>query len=145
MTPGETFGRYKVIRQLGHGGMGEVYLVLDTVLERRVALKLLAGNHPDDRVARKRLVWEAKCAAGIDHPYICKVYEAGEAHDNAFIAMEYVEGDTLTERLLRGPLTLMEFRHLAVEVTEALAQAHDQGVTHRDLKPSNIMLTRGGH
>jgi serine/threonine protein kinase/tetratricopeptide (TPR) repeat protein len=145
MDPGELFGRYEIVRKLGHGGMGEVYLALDTALERRVALKLLAGKSQDDAAARKRLVREAKAAAAIDHPYICKVYDAGEARDQAFIAMEYLEGETLAERLRRGPLAWDEFRPLALETTEALAKAHEQGVAHRDLKPSNIMLTPDRH
>lgn len=145
MNAGEVFGQYRVVRKLGHGGMGEVYLALDTVLERRVALKLLAGGRHDDRVGRKRLIWEAKCAAAIDHPYICKVYEVGEAGEHAFIAMEYVDGATLADRLRKGPLSWSEFRMVATETAEALAEAHDGGVTHRDLKPSNIMLTAGGH
>jgi len=124
--------------------MGEVYLALDTVLERRVALKLLGENNPDDG-ARKRLLREAKAAAVIDHPYVCKVYEVGESRDRAFIAMEYLEGESLAERLRRGPLAWDEFRGLAAEILEALAKAHSQGVAHRDLKPSNIMLASDGH
>ncbi|HUP02509.1 MAG TPA: protein kinase [Bryobacteraceae bacterium] len=145
MNSGERFGRYEIVRRLGHGGMGEVFLALDTGLERRVALKLLAGKNQDDPGARKRLVREAKAAAAIDHPYICKVYEAGEASEQAFIAMEYLEGETLSERLRRGPLSWEEFRPLAAEITEALAKAHGLGVAHRDLKPSNIMIGPEGH
>jgi len=145
MNPGDVFGRYEIVKKLGHGGMGEVYLARDTSLERRVALKLLAGKNQDDPAARKRLVREAKAAAAIDHPYICKVYEVGEAHEQAFIAMEYLEGETLAERLRRGALAWDEFRSLATEMAEALARAHAQGVAHRDLKPSNIMLTPDGH
>ena len=147
MSPasGERFGRYTVVGKIGHGGMGDVYLATDTVLERRVALKLLSGKSHNDRIARKRLISEAKCAAAIDHPYVCKIYEAGETDATAFIAMEYVEGCTLADRMRKGPLSWEEFHHVAQEVSEALAQAHEQGVTHRDLKPSNIMLTSGGH
>ncbi len=142
MTAGATLGRYQVLNRLGQGGMGEVYLALDTVLDRRVALKLLTVKNHDDPGARKRLVREAKAAAAIDHPYICKIYEAGEDGDRAFIAMEFLEGETLADRLRRGPLAWDEFRTLALESVEALTKAHDLGVAHRDLKPSNIMLTK---
>ena len=145
MNAGERFGRYEIVAKLGQGGMGEVYLAVDPALERRVALKLLAGKNQDDAAARKRLVREAKAAAAIDHPYICKIYEAGESIEQAFIAMEYLEGETLAERLRRGPFAWDEFRPLAAEIAEALAKAHDLGVAHRDLKPSNIMLTPDNH
>ncbi len=125
--------------------MGEVFLALDTRLNRKVALKLLPEGLRSDPVARMRLVHEAKAAAILDHPFVCKIYEAAEYEDHVYIAMEYVEGRTLRERLMEGPMPLKEIVRTATEIAEALEVAHDHGIVHRDLKPSNIMLGRVGH
>jgi serine/threonine protein kinase len=125
--------------------MGEVYLAEDTRLDRKVALKFLPQYLQQDEVAQKRFVREAKSAAAIDHPYICKIYEPGETEDYSFIAMEYVEGETLQKRMDQGPLALKETLHIASEMAEALEEAHKKGIVHRDLKPANVMLTSGGH
>jgi eukaryotic-like serine/threonine-protein kinase len=140
-----TIGRYRVIDKLGEGGMGEVFLAEDTTLERRVALKRPAAPLACDAAAHARLRREARAAATLNHPHVCVVHEVGDGPDGRpFIAMEYVEGETLATRLTRGRLTLDEVVTLGREATSALAAAHARGVVHRDLKPSNIMLTPHG-
>lgn len=124
--------------------MGAVYLAVDTVLGRKVALKFLSAPEGDPTV-RDRFLLEARAAASIDHPYICKVYEAGELDGEVFIAMEFVEGQTLSHRLTSGALHWPEATGIAIEVCEGLMKAHDRGIVHRDLKPSNIMLVADGH
>ena len=138
-------GRYTIERELGEGGMGIVYLAHDPTLDRRVALKFLPPDIAEDDLARQRFHREALAAAAIDHPFLCHIHEIGEVDGKAFIAMEYVEGQTLRDRLKKGPLPLAEALSVAEEVAEALAEAHAGGIVHRDIKPSNIMQTLGGH
>jgi serine/threonine protein kinase/tetratricopeptide (TPR) repeat protein len=143
MTP-ESIGRYRILRPLGAGGMGEVYLGEDLALNRRVAIKMLPAASGFDATANARLVQEAQAAATLDHPHVCAVYEVGE-HDGApFIAMQYIEGETLTERLARGPLSITDAVRIAEQVADALTAAHAAGIIHRDIKPGNIMLTARG-
>jgi serine/threonine protein kinase len=142
LKPGASVGRYVIESPLGSGGMGDVYLAQDTGLHRRVALKVLPGAIAADDTARKRLVREAQAAAGLDHPNICTIYEVGEANGHSYIAMQYIDGETLAERLKRGPLDLPSAIALGRQVAEALAEAHRLGIVHRDIKPQNIMLTR---
>jgi len=144
-SAGETLSHYKIIQPIGKGGMGEVFLAQDTVLDRRVAIKFLPEAAQQDAEARLRLLREAKAAAALDHPFICRVYDTGETEGNAFIVMEYLAGETLKERLAKGPLPLREALQAAAEIAEALEEAHDKGIVHRDLKPANIMLTPQGH
>ena len=119
--------RYRVIESIGKGGMGEVYLAEDTELERNVALKFSTDRLQNDATALARLRREAKSAAALDHPYICKVYDTGETDDGrAFIAMEYVEGETLLSRLERERPSHPEALRIAVEVVEALEKAHER-------------------
>jgi tetratricopeptide (TPR) repeat protein len=139
------FGHYELQRLLGHGGMGEVYLARDGSLGREVALKFVAADRLAEPGARQRLLREAQAAAALDHPCICTVYEAGEAPDGrAYIAMQYVEGETLAERLQRGPLPVREALTLASHIADALAAAHRRGIVHRDLKPGNIIIAPSG-
>jgi tetratricopeptide (TPR) repeat protein len=142
---GEMFHHYQILRSLGKGGMGEVFLAQDTVLERKVAIKFLPDAEQQDPQARKRFLREAKAAAALDHPFICRVYETGEVTGKAFIVMEYLPGETLKDRLARGPLPVEEALQKATEIAEALEEAHEKGIVHRDLKPANIMLTPQGH
>ena len=142
---GRTFSQYEILEKIGEGGMGEVYLAHDSSLERRVALKFLRESLQRNVTSKKRFLQEAKSAARIDHAFICKVYETGELDGRSFIAMEYVRGETLEERLAREPLALDEAMRIASEIGEALETAHRSDVVHRDLKPSNIMLTLDGH
>jgi len=142
---GPTLSHYRILEKIGQGGMGEVFLAHDTSLDRKVAIKFLPEPLRQDETARKRFLREARSAAALDHPYICSIHEVGEAEGKSFIVMEYVEGQTLKDRVAQGPVPLKEAMEWAVEIAEALAVAHEKGIIHRDLKPSNIMLPRTGH
>jgi serine/threonine protein kinase len=133
---GRPAAHYLIREKLGEGGMGEVYLAEDTSLGRTVALKFLSESLESDEIARKRFVREAKAAAALDHPFICRVYDVAETEGRPFAAMEYVEGVTLRDELKKGPLGLEKALKLATEVAEALEVAHSKGFVHRDLKPS---------
>ncbi len=141
----QKISHYRVIRKIGEGGMGEVYLAEDTRLDRKVALKVLPLAMEQDEMARSRFLREAKSAAALDHPYVCHIHEIGEHADRHVIAMEYVEGQTLGERLKAGPMAAGEALSLAVEIAEALDKAHSESIVHSDLKPANIMITTGVH
>ena len=146
MQPGDRLAdRYDVLRPLGAGGMGEVFLARDTTLERDVAIKVLPAALSADSMARERFRREALAAAALDHPFICKVFEIGDAYGRLFIVMEYVAGETLHAALGRGPLSSGDLLTLAIELTEALEIAHARNIVHRDLKPANIMLTSQHH
>lgn len=125
--------------------MGHVELAFDKRLERKVALKFLSDDLSRNETAHRRFVREARMAAAIDHPYVCRVLDVGEAEGRAFIVMEYVEGVTLRDRLAEGRLPVARALEVALEVAEALGRAHELGIVHRDLKPGNVMLTRDGH
>ncbi len=135
---------YRILSRLGHGGMGEVYLAEDLSLDRKVALKFLLPGLMTDG-ADRRLLHEAKAAAHLDHPFICKVYEVGEHEGRPFMATEYVNGVTLKERLAAGRVPKDEALRIAAEVAEALHFAHSRGIVHRDVKPANVMLGADGH
>jgi tetratricopeptide (TPR) repeat protein len=141
----EEFGHYRLLRPLGRGGMGEVYLARDLVLGRNVAIKFLTSDKPEGSDARRRLLREARAAAALDHPGICSIFETGEAPDGrAFIVMQYVEGETLSTKLAHGSLPIDESVALGLQIAEALAAAHRHHVIHRDLKPSNVIVTGDG-
>ena len=141
----EVVSHYRIRRRLGAGGMGEVYLADDLTLKRQVAIKLLTSKDLSDDQVRKNLLREAQAAASLDHPNICPVYEVGTDGDLSFIVMQYVEGETLADRLKKGRPSPSEALDIAAQVADALAAAHRQGVVHRDIKPQNIVLTpRGG-
>ncbi len=146
MMPGTVFaGKYKILGELGRGGMGEVYLAEDTTLARRVALKLLPEETYQNSEARQRFIREARAAAALDHPYICSIHEVGESEGRLFFVMEYVKGQTLRDRIAQGPIPLKQALQIATEAAEALQGAHEKGLIHRDIKPANIMLTEKGH
>jgi Tol biopolymer transport system component/predicted Ser/Thr protein kinase len=139
-------GTYDVVRLLGTGGMGDVYLARDTKLRRPVALKLLPASVSQDRDRLRRFEREARAAAKLSHPNVCMVYELGATDEGRhFIAMEYVEGRTLRSRLKEGALPLAEALDVARQVAHALAAAHEAGVVHRDIKPENVMLRPDGY
>ena len=141
---GQTLSHYRILRKLGQGGMGEVFLARDTVLERDVALKFLPADMRSDPVARERFLREARAVAALNHPHICVVHETSEVEGTPFIVLEYLDGVSLRERLAQGPLPLGEALRLATEVAEALEAAHAHHIVHRDLKPANVMVTGTG-
>ena len=124
--------------------MGKVYLAEDTKLKRNVALKLLPSASIGNEEGRRRLLREARAAAALDHPNICAIYEVDEARDHSYIAMQYVEGETLEARMAKGRLSLDDSLNIASQVAGALAEAHAHNIIHRDIKPSNIMLASRG-
>ena len=137
--------RYEIVRLLGRGGMGEVYLARDRVLPRDVAIKFITSEQAADRDARRRLLHEARAAAALDHPGICTVYDTGETADGrAYIVMQYVPGEPLADVLQRGPLPVRDALALCADVADALHTAHAHNVIHRDLKPGNVIVTPGG-
>lgn len=138
-------GRYRIVSRLGVGGMGVVYKAIDVQLNRPVAVKALEDRRLFLPGGTGRLREEALAAASLDHPYICKVYEFVEAGREAFIVMEFVEGETLASMLKRGPLPLGQVLQIGREIAEGLGEAHTRGLVHRDVKPSNVMVTASGH
>lgn len=137
--------RYRLLSPLGRGGMAEVFLADDVQLGRQVAVKFLAGALAADAAAHERLQREARAAAALDHPFVCKVFDTGLLDGRPFIAMEYVRGETLRARIDAGRLGPSDARDAAKAIAAALADAHQHGIVHRDLKPANIMLTEHGH
>ena len=144
LAPGQTFGHYEIDRMIGKGGMGEVYLAADKMLNRKIALKLLPVDYTKDQDRLRRFQQEARAASALNHPNILTIYELREIDERQYIATEYVEGETLRQRLERGPLPLSEVLDVALQITSALAAAHRAGIVHRDLKPENIMLRPDG-
>ena len=148
LAAGSQVGTFEILDLLGSGGMGEVYRARDTRLDRFVAVKVLSPALATDSRGRERFEREARAISKLSHPHICTVHDVGSAHldtsDVPFLVMELLEGETLADRLARGPLPLAQALTFGVDIAEALAAAHGQGVVHRDLKPANVMLTRSG-
>jgi TolB-like protein/tRNA A-37 threonylcarbamoyl transferase component Bud32/Tfp pilus assembly protein PilF len=142
---GRTLGHYCILEKIGQGGMGEVFLADDTSLHRKVALKFLHPDMQRDETAHKRFIREARSAAALDHPFICHINEVAESDGQDFIVMEYVDGQSVKDRLAQGLLPLEDALQITIEVSEALEAAHAKGIIHRDIKPANIMLTQTGH
>src|SRR5256712_10170447 len=145
ITAGIRLGRYEIRAKIGEGGMGEVYLAQDTKLDRKVALKILPAEVAADRNRMERFVREAKAAAALNHPNIAHVYEIGEHDGVNFIAMEYIDGQTLRQLIHSRRSELSKLLRYLQHAAEGLAKAHAVGIVHRDLKPDNIMITRDGH
>ena len=139
-TTGLFAGRYRIARELGRGGMGVVYQAEDVRLKRSVALKFLGADLSARPEARRRFLREAQAAAALDDPHVCTVYEAGEDGGRAYIAMAFIDGPTLKDRIARGPLSIEETVTIARQLAAGLAAAHDRGVVHRDIKPGNVMI-----
>jgi eukaryotic-like serine/threonine-protein kinase len=137
-------GPYEILSALGAGGMGEVYKARDTRLERTVAIKVLPEHVASDPQFRERFDREARAVAALNHPHICTLHDIGRQDGVDFLVMEYLDGETLADRLTRGALSLDQALKVAIEIADALDKAHRQGITHRDLKPGNIILTKGG-
>jgi serine/threonine-protein kinase len=141
---GQRLGRYEVLAKLGEGGMGEVYLAEDTTLNRKVAIKFIRQDASGSDEANRRLLREARAAAMLDHPNICAIHEVGEESGRSFIVMQYIEGETLDRRIRQQPLSLDQALGTAVEIIDAISEAHARGIVHRDIKPSNVIVTPRG-
>src|SRR5437763_5069584 len=142
---GTKLGRYEIRSKIGEGGMGEVYLAQDTELVRTVAVKVLPTDLANDPNRMRRFVQEARTASSLSHPNVAHIYEIEEMEGVHFIAMEYVDGETLRERMSRGGLALNEALDVSTQIASALVAAHGAGITHRDVKPDNVMLRRDGY
>src|ERR1700726_4188489 len=141
---GKRLGPYEILSGIGAGGMGEVYRAKDTRLNRIVAIKVLPSHLAHSPELRERFEREARTIASLNHPHICTLYDVGHQDGTDYLVMEYLEGETLAQRLIKGPLPLDQVLQYAIEIADALDKAHRKGVTHRDLKPGNIMLTKSG-
>jgi WD40 repeat protein len=137
-------GPYELIAPVGAGGMGEVYRAKDTRLDRTVAVKVLPAHLSSSAESRQRFEREAKTISQLSHPHICALYDVGREGETEYLVMEYLEGETLSDRLLKGPLPFEQVLRFGVEIADALDKAHRQGIVHRDLKPGNVMLTKSG-
>jgi eukaryotic-like serine/threonine-protein kinase len=141
---GQRLGPYEILSAIGAGGMGEVYRARDTRLDRVVAVKILPDHLSDRAELRERFEREARTIANLNHPHICTLYDVGHQNGTDYLVMEFLEGETLAERLKKGPLPLDQVLQYAIEIADALDKAHRKGITHRDLKPGNIMLSKSG-
>jgi len=137
-------GKYRIVEPAGKGGMGVVYKAEDTKLKRTVALKFLPPELAESPEAGERFMREAQAAAALSHPHICTIHEINEEEDQSFIVMEYVEGQSLRQKILKGPLDQTEALDVAIQVAEGLKEAHKKAIVHRDIKPGNIMVTDEG-
>jgi eukaryotic-like serine/threonine-protein kinase len=144
LTSGTKLGPYEIQSPLGAGGMGEVYRARDTRLERTVAIKVLPHHLSSNPDLKQRFEREARSISSLNHPRICILHDVGHQDGVDFLVMEYLDGETLVERLRNGPLPLKEALRIGIEVCEALEAAQRVGIVHRDLKPGNIMLTKSG-
>ena len=145
LVPGTQLGPYTIVAELGQGGMGVVYQARDPRLDRHVAIKLLPPDLTRDETAKQRFLQEAKAASALDHPNICTIFEINETDDGQLhLVMAYYEGETLKERIARGPLELNDAIDVATQVGTGRAEAHGVGIVHRDIKPANLMVTADG-
>ena len=143
--PVQTIAHYRLVKSIGEGGMGAVYQAYDNKLQRTVALKLLPSEYVSQQDRRRRFFQEARAASALNHPHILTIYEVGEDDGRPYIAMEYVEGETLREKIKKNVLQLRETLDIAIQIATGLSRAHESGIIHRDLKPENLMLSRDGY
>ena len=142
---GQMVFHYRVIKELGEGGMGQVFLAEDTQLEREVAIKFLPADLVQDADRRRRFLTEAKAASALNHPNVCVIHEVGESEDGApFLVMEYVAGETLTERVQTGPLKISTVIDIGLQVADALEAAAEKNIVHRDIKSANVIIDKRG-
>src|ERR1700719_1629488 len=144
LSSGTKLGPYEIQSPIGAGGMGEVYRAKDTRLDRTVAGKILPAHLSDNPEAKQRFEREARTISSLNHPNICTLHDVGHQDGTDFLVMEYLEGETLADRLRKGALPPEQLLRYGIEICEGLEKAHKSGVIHRDLKPGNVMLTPGG-
>ena len=144
LQPGTRLGPYELGPSIGAGGMGEVYRAKDTRLERTVAVKVLPSHLAASAESRQRFEREARTISQLSHPHICALYDVGREGETEYLVMEYLEGETLSDRLLKGPLAFEQVLRFGTQIADALDKAHRSGIVHRDLKPGNVMLTKSG-
>src|SRR6476619_4382865 len=144
LAAGTRLGPYELVAAVGAGGMGEVYRAKDTRLDRTVAVKVLPEHLSSSPDSRQRFEREAKMISQLSHPHICALYAVGNQDGVEFLVMEYLEGETLSDRLLKGALPVEQTLRFGIEIADALDKAHRQGIVHRDLKPANVMITKSG-
>src|SRR6202162_2112272 len=144
LQPNRRLGPYEILSSIGAGGMGEVYRARDTRLDRVVAIKILPSHLSDQSELRERFDREARTMASLNHQHICVLHDVGHQDGTDYLVMEYLEGETLAQRLPKGPLPIEHVLRYAIEIADALDKAHRKGITHRDLKPGNIMITKSG-
>ncbi|HKA37028.1 MAG TPA: serine/threonine-protein kinase, partial [Thermoanaerobaculia bacterium] len=144
LAAGSKLGPYEVLSAIGAGGMGEVYKARDPRLERNVAVKVLPSHLSASPEVRQRFEREAKTISQLSHPHICALYDVGNQDGVEYLVMEYLEGETLAQRLLNGSIPAEQTLKYGMEIADALDKAHRQGIVHRDLKPGNVMLTKSG-
>src|SRR5436309_1316944 len=144
LSAGSRLGPYEILSAIGAGGMGEVYRAKDTRLDRIVAIKVLPSHLSSNPQLKQRFEREARTISSLSHPHICALHDIGHQNGTDYLVMEYLEGDSLAQRLDKGPLPTEQVLKYAIQISEALDKAHKQGIVHRDLKPGNVMLTKSG-
>src|ERR1044072_8088006 len=144
ISPGTLLGRYEIRSKIGEGGMGEVYLAQDTELDRTVAIKILPERLASDQQRLQRFIQEANAASALNHPHILTIHEIGSFGNSRFIATEFIDGETLRQRMNEG-MRLLDLLEVSSQIASALAAAHAAGIVHRDIKPENVMVRRDGY
>src|SRR6185503_9502331 len=144
VAAGSRLGPYEVVSRIGAGGMGEVFRARDTRLDRTVAIKILPAEFANNAQLKIRFEREAKTISQISHPHICALHDVGNADGVEYLVLEFLEGETLADRIARGPLPIADVLRFGSQIASALACAHRAGIVHRDLKPGNVMITKTG-